>query len=474
MRHLTIFLSLFLFTVSTLFAKVTLPEIMSDNMVLQQNSKVKIWGKSKANADITVTPSWSNKRSQTKSDKNGNWVAILETPAGSFTKHSLTISDGEPVTLSNILIGEVWFASGQSNMEMPLNGFWNNPIMNANETIALSGKNKGIRFVTIPKTAAYTPQETVDGSWKESTPENAAWFSATAYHFAKMLYDILDIPVGIIVSSWGGTKVEGWMSREILETYPDIDLSEKAIEALHPMSRPLLMYNAMIKPLTNYTIKGFIWYQGESNVGRHDVYAQRLATMVELWRKDWGLGELPFYYAEIAPWIYGDGETGTSSALLREAQFKAQSIIPNSGMISTNDLVEKYEDRNIHPRNKTDVGKRLAYMALSQTYDLMNIAFRGPEYKLMEIKDGKIHLTFNNADEGFNRMSGAEGFEVAGDDKFFVPADVEIDLNNRKIIVSHKDIPDPVAARYCFRNFQIGNMANTRELPMVPFRTDNF
>lgn len=470
------FITLFivLFFASTTFAKVTLPEIMSDNMVLQQNTKVKIWGKSKANTNISVTPSWSNRNLQTKSDKNGNWVAVLETPAGSFTKHTITISDGEPVTLSNVLIGEVWLASGQSNMEMPLNGFWNNPIMDANETIALSGQNKGIRFVTIPKTAAMTPQETVAGSWKESTPENAAWFSATAYHFAKMLYDVLDVPVGIIVSSWGGTRVEGWTSREILETYPDVDLDEKAIEALNPMARPLLMYNAMIKPLTNYTVKGFIWYQGESNVGRNDVYAQRLANMVKLWRNDWNLGELPFYYAEIAPWIYGDGETGVSAALLREAQFKAQSIIPNSGMISTNDLVEKYEDRNIHPKNKTDVGRRLAYLALSQTYELKNIASHGPEYKSMEIKDGKIHLSFNHADEGFNRMSGAEGFEIAGDDKVFIPADVEIDLNNRKIIVSNKDIPNPVAARYCFRNFQIGNMANTRELPMVPFRTDNF
>ncbi len=471
-KLMTLFIALFF--ASTSFAKVTLPEIMSDNMVLQQNAKVKIWGKSNPNSVITVTPSWNNVNVQTKSDASGNWIAVLETPAGSFTKHSLTISDGEPLTLNNILVGEVWFASGQSNMEMPLNGFWNNPIKDANETIALSGKEKGIRFATIPKTAAYTPQETVPGSWKESTPENAAWFSATAYHFAKMLYDVLDVPVGIIVSSWGGTKVEGWTSREILETYPDIDLSEKAIEALHPMSRPLLMYNAMIKPLTNYTIKGFIWYQGESNVGQHQVYAQRLANMVSLWRSDWDLGDLPFYFAEIAPWIYGDGADGTSAAYLREAQFKAQSIIPNSGMISTNDLVEEYEAGNIHPKNKTDVGKRLAYLALSQTYDIKNIASRGPEYKSMEIKDGKIHVSFNYADDGFNRMDGAEGFEIAGDDKVFLPADVEIDLNNRIIILSHEDIPNPAAARYCFRNFQIGNMANTRALPMVPFRTDNF
>lgn len=473
MKHLSAILIFYLFATTILSAKVTLPEIMSNNMVLQQNTQVKIWGKSKAGTQVTVTPSWGEKI-ETKSDKNGNWIALLQTPAGGFTKHSITISDGEPVTLSNVLIGEVWLASGQSNMEMPLNGFWNNPIKDANETIALSGRNKGIRFATIEKTEALTPQETVAGSWKESNPENAPWFSATAYHFATMLYDVLNVPVGIIVSSWGGTKVEGWTGREILETYPDIDLDEKAIEALNPMSRPLVMYNAMIKPLTNYTIKGFIWYQGESNVGSHDVYAQRLANMVKLWRSDWGLGDLPFYYAELAPWIYGDGEEGTSCALLRESQYKAQSIIPNSGMISTNDLVEMHEVKNIHPANKTDVGRRLAYMALSHTYDLKSIAYRGPEYKSMEIKEGKIYLSFNHAEDGFNRMSGAEGFEIAGSNKTFVPADVEIDLNNRIIVLSSKDIPNPVAARYCFRNFQIGNMGNTRALPMVPFRTDNF
>jgi len=234
------------------------------------------------------------------------------------------------------------------------------------------------------------------------------------------------------------------------------------------------MYNAMIRPLIHYTIKGFIWYQGESNVGHHQVYAERLANMVNLWRKDWGLGDLPFYYVEIAPWIYGDGETGTSGALLREAQFKAQFQIPNSGMISTNDLVEDYEKTNIHPRNKIDVGKRLAFMALSQTYGHTGVAGHGPEYKSMEIKGGKIYLSFNHAENGFSRTVGINGFEIAGDDRIFHPAKVEVDLNNRILIVSNENIPNPVAVRYCFKNFQIGNLYNTRELPVVPFRTDNF
>lgn len=170
----------------------------------------------------------------------------------------------------------------------------------------------------------------------------------------------LRIPVGIICSAYGGSTVEGWISRELLENYPDISLNPDSIERLHPMLRPMLMYNAMLKPLQNYTIKGFIWYQGESNVGRHETYAERLADMVQLWRKEWGLGELPFYFAEIAPYAYG-GTQQEKAAYLREAQFRAQSLIPNSGMISTNDLVEPYEMYNIHPRNKTKVGQRLSF-----------------------------------------------------------------------------------------------------------------
>ena len=474
MRNKLIVLAIITFVSSVAFAKVILPDILSDNMVLQQSTNVKLWGKANPNSVVKVQPSWMKMTTTVKTDSKGNWQANIQTPQATFTPQTVTFSDGEVLSLKNILIGEVWLASGQSNMEMPLNGFWNCPIKGANGTIALSGKNKGIRFATVPKTPAYEPQETCPGKWMESNPNNAAWFSATAYHFAQTLYNSLDVPVGIIVCSWGGSRVESWTNRQILETYPDIDLTKKGIEDVQEWKRPLVMYNGMLKPLTNFTIKGFIWYQGESNVGKEDVYAQRFATMVELWRKDWGLGNLPFYYAEIAPWIYGDGELGTSGALLREAQFKSQFIIPNSGMISTNDLVEEYEKTNIHPRNKTDVGKRLGYLALNQTYEFKNIAAHGPEYKSMEVKDGKIILSFNYAPDGFNRENDIRGFEICGSDKVFLPATAKLDNNNLKIILSNELITSPVAARYGFRNFQPGNLGNTRELPVVPFRTDNF
>lgn len=471
MKNKLSFLVLFTLLAMGVNAKVKLPEIIGDNMVLQQNTKVKLWGESTPNKTISVKVSWSKNSVQTQSDKDGKWLLWVSTPKGSYDSREISISDGESVTLKNIFIGEVWFCSGQSNMEMPLNGFWNCPIMNANETIANAGQNKGIRFATVPKTPSFTPQTSCPGKWQVCNPETAALFSATAYHFATSLNRALDVPVGVINCSWGGSRVESWTNKEILETYKDIDLSKEGINKVRDYLRPLLMYNGMLKPLTNYTIKGFLWYQGESNVGNQDTYAQRLANMVELWRKNWGLGNLPFYFVEIAPFQYGEGESG---AYLREAQYKAQSLIPNSGMISTNDLVEEYEAANIHPKNKTLVGKRLCYMALNKTYGYNTVACNGPEYKSMEVKDGKAYLTFNYTQDGFSREKGINGFEVAGADKVFYPAIATVDLNKKIVIVYSENVIEPVAVRYCFRNFQIGNLYNNRELPMVPFRTDNY
>lgn len=376
--------------------------------------------------------------------------------------------------LNNILVGEVWFCSGQSNMEMPLRGFWNSPIEGANETIATASRWKGIRVATIEKNGQLEPVDNCKGSWKVSNPENAPAFSATAFNFAMMVNQVLDIPVGIINCSWGGSTVEGWLPREIVLQYPDIDLKrdirkDDGHDWWHYMS-PILMYNGMLKPLQNYTIKGFLWYQGESNVGKHKTYAERLKTMVDLWRKEWGLGELPFYYVEIAP--FKSTET-YHMALLREAQFKAQSIISNSAMISTNDLVEPYEMLNIHPKNKIDIGKRLAYMALSKTYNIPGIEAYGPVYKSMKIKDGAVILSFEHAQEGFNRMTGMDGFEFAGSDKVFYPAEAEV-YDNFNILVRSNNVTTPVAVRYGFRDYKPGNVTNLLGLPLYPFRTDNW
>lgn len=308
-----------------LYAKPVLPEILSDGMVLQQSSKVNIWGKTDPGKTVEVKPCWSKTAVRVTANNEGKWLAVIETPEASFTPRTVTISDGEEVVLKDILIGEVWLASGQSNMEMPLHGFNNNPIMDANETIAFSGQYPAIRFVTIPRVQSFEPQEEVEGRWQVCNPANSPEFSATAFFFAETLHKSLNVPIGIIVSAWGGTKVESWIDRETLETYPDVNLSEDVVSKLNPAARPLLMYNAMIHPITHYLVKGFIWYQGESNVGAHQVYPERLHNMVSLWRKQWDNSDLPFYYVEIAPFEYGNGND-TGAAYLREAQFKAQNL----------------------------------------------------------------------------------------------------------------------------------------------------
>ncbi|HBL33477.1 MAG TPA: sialate O-acetylesterase [Porphyromonadaceae bacterium] len=453
----------------TLYGKPILPEILSDGMVLQQNAKVKIWGEAEKSKTIEVRPSWNKTAIRTTSNDEGYWLAVIETPKASFKPQSIVISDGEEVTLHDILIGEVWLASGQSNMEMPLNGFFNNPVRKANETIALAGQYPAVRFVTIPNTQSFEPQKSVKGRWQACNPTNSPNFSATAFFFAEALYRSLNVPIGIIVSAWGGSRVESWTNREELNRYPDINLTEETVNKLHPAARPLLMYNGMIHPISNYIVKGVIWYQGESNVGSYQVYSERFQNMVNSWRKQWNNPELPFYYVEIAPYEYGEGNW---AAFLREAQFKAQKQIPHSGMISTNDLVEPYEIHNIHPCNKTDVGKRLAFMALNKTYGFHQVAAHGPEYHSMEIRDGKIILSFDYAEGGFNRTEGIEGFEIAGQDSIFLPAQAII--HDGKVEVSCAGMDQPVAVRYCFKDFQKGNLAGTRGLPMVPFRTDSF
>ena len=454
----------------TAAAKITLPEIIGDNMVLQQNADVKLWGWAAPHTAVKVDASWGA-RATAKSGGDGRWEVMLKTPAGGYEPQRITIAGDGKVELNDILIGEVWFAAGQSNMEMGVLGFHNCPVARSNEVIARADARRGkVRYVKIPKTASYTPQERVAGRWNEFSTETAPLCTAVGYFFAEMLNDVLGVPVGAIDCSWGGSRVESWSSRELLETYPDIDITEKGIAATDEWLRPLVMYNGMLHPVAGYTVRGYLWYQGESNVGAHAVYPERLANMVKLWRGLWGQGELPFYFVEIAPFNYWGSDL---SAFLREAQCRAQDVVPNSGMVSTNDLVEPYEWCNIHPANKHDIGYRLAYMALNRTYGKKTVRCDSPRFRSAEIADGKVVVSLDHAEYGFNRLTGIEGFELCGSDGVFHPADVAVDAQMR-LVVSSKEVPEPTAVRYCFRNFQIGNLANSWGLPVIPFRTDDY
>lgn len=454
-------------------AAVTLPDIIGSNMVLQQQSDAKLWGKATPGKEIVIKNSWDKTVRKTRANDQGNWTVTLATPSASFTPQTINISgDGSNITLDNVLIGEVWLASGQSNMEMPLRGFWTQPIEGAAQAIAYSGKYPGIRFATIPKKASYTPEENVPTEWKVSNPNNAGEFSAVAYFFARSMSDVLNVPVGIISCAYGGSKVEGWQSREQLDTYPEWNVAaEQANPDINEWERINVMYNAMLHPLIGYTVKGFIWNQGESNVGRETTYPQHFADMVSLWRQQWGLGELPFYQVEIPGWNYQNPE-GDSAAKLREAQHRAAHITPNCGIVCTSDLLYPYELEDIHACRKQEIGERLAFMALNKTYGMTGIPCGYPTFESMTIDGNKATLHFTNADDGFTPNDVLEGFEVAGADGVFHPAQATEDYNTRNIIVTSDTVNPIVNVRYCFKNFAIGKVFNLMGLPIIPFRTD--
>lgn len=495
-----ILLSIILFLGMASSYALELPEIFSSNMMLQQATEAKMWGWAKPDSKVEVCVSWDKTKYQVTADgKKGRWEVVLNTPKASYDTHTITVKgDGETVSIDNVLIGEVWFCSGQSNMEMPLGGFWNCPVEGANEAIAQSGKYKrSIRCVTIEHTDALTPQDKTKGTWKTCEPENASGFSACGYFFARTLTDILDVPVGIINCSWGGSCVEGWLPKEILETYPD---------GLKPMDdadyhRKMVMYNGMLYPLAGYTIKGFLWNQGESNVGKEQEYIERFTTMVNLWRKMWKQpnDNLPIYTVELPPYHYDD-VNGDWAAMFREAQHKIAKTLPYSGCVCTSDLIYDYETKQIHGTKKLEIGQRLAYMAAVRDYGVKGIVADAPEFdfmKTVEANDedkaviagtpvannpndkGKVtYLYFKNATDGFDRLENIEGFEAAGADGTYHPAIVWAASDWRtqpqgcflKLVCP--EVSEVKNVRYCFKNFAIGKLHGMRGLPVVPFRTD--
>lgn len=457
-------------------AKVRPSAMIGDNMVLQQKAHARIFGEADPGSTVVVTPSWNKMPYTTTTDRTGKWCVAIDTPEGSFDKHSITISDGEPLTVSNVLVGEVWLASGQSNMQMPLKGFPGCCTEGGYDEIA-SARDKAdkIRFFTVPLTQSYTPVDTVNASWAVPSPETAPEFSALAWHLAKRMSDVLDVPVGIVSAAYGGAKVESWTPRELLETYPDVSLDPKDIEPMVHYLRPMLMYNAMFVPVKDYTYKGILWYQGCSNVSTYQTYAERLEAMVKHWRDEIAIGDIPFYCVEIAPYEYGDPSEKGKAPLLREAQRKAVERIPNSGIICTNDLVKPYERFNIHPSDKAAAGKRLCDLVLNKTYDKKQFPIESPRYKSHRFKDGAAWVAIDSPCDGICRNYDIRGFEIAGPDKIFHPADsVWLHWQTNEMVISSKAVPQPVAVRYGWRDFLPGNLHAGNYLPLIPFRTDDW
>ena len=514
---LVLSLVLLLANAGTAFADVKLPAVISDNMVLQQGKAARIWGWAEPGEQIMVGVSWRNMAWGVTADKNGKWSFVM-TPPKTAGPYEMTFSGKNTITIKNILFGEVWVCSGQSNMQMSVRSS-----ANAEQEIA-EADYPNIRLFAVERKVAEQPQADCVGSWQLCNPQTVPGFSAAAYFFGRKLAQSLEVPVGLIHTSWGGTPAEAWTRMGVLESeadcapilqrfdeamakYPEAkkkyeeelnkwkEAVEKAkSEGEEPPRRPRApfgpgnphspagLYNAMIAPLIPYGIQGAIWYQGESNAGRAYQYRALFPAMITNWRNDWGQGDFPFLFVQLANFMAVSPEPVDSAwAELREAQLMTLAL-PNTGMAVILDIGEADD---IHPKNKQDVGKRLALWALAKTYG-QKLVCSGPIYKSMKRElravvrgsalgtEGRIRLFFDHVGGGLVARGGEamKGFAVAGDDRKFVWADAKIDGNT--VVVSSDEVSKPAAVRYGWANNPVCNLYNKEGLPASPFRTDDW
>lgn len=475
MKRLLISLAAALICVSAA-ARLSVKEPCSDGMVLQQQTSALVWGHSSPGAKISVKASWDNKTVRATADSSGTWRARLQTPEASYTPWTIEVKgEGERMLIRDVLVGEVWLASGQSNMEMPMHGYSSSTVEGAADAIALSVKLVGkMRMFTVKVTESEEILDDVANGtgWKDPLPENTRWMSATAFFFARRLQEVLDVPVGILSFPRGGARVESWLPKTVLEAYGDEDLSPETVAA-RQWGKPYMMYHGMQHPIQGYTAKGFIWYQGCSNVGLHDTFVQRMSDMVALWRKDWGDEDnsMPFYQVEITPYDYANEPgQGGQACLLRAAQLESSKVIPNSAIVITDDLVKPWEYDNIHPSMKEPVGNRLAALALNRDYGFPGIRINYPEALGAKMQaDGLVKVSVSGARNGFDRTHMIEGLEVvdaAG--SVHKISDIIYDWNGN-ILVDVRTITDPREVRYCWGDFVPGNLHNIEANPVAPF-----
>jgi sialate O-acetylesterase len=465
-------------------AEVKPHPLISDGMVLQQGASCPIWGTADPGEMVGISFEKADGGLITGGkpspvEKDGHWRINLNLnrlevkPGGPYV---LKIeSNTKTITLKEVYVGEVWIASGQSNMEWPVN---------AGEThkeIKANSKNPNIRLFTVRKTIADKPQTTIPvgdtyGKWLECGPDTVGSFSAVAYHFAKDLQKALNVPIGVIHTSWGGTRAEAWTSRAVLEAnqiykgeYANFDKAREKGPSKNA-NDPSVLYNAMIAPLIPYAIKGAIWYQGESNAGKHKLYRELMTTMIKNWRDDWKCGEFSFLIVQLAPWLKIEAEPkDTDWARLREAQLQTSSTVPKVGLAVITDVGD---EKDIHPKPKEPVGARLALAARAIAYG-DKVEYSGPAYESLKVEGNKAILSFTHLGNGLVAKGGPlTGFTVAGEDKKFYNAQAEI--QDDKIIVTCDKAEKPVAVRFGWANYPVVNLWNKAGLPASPFRTDNW
>lgn len=447
--------------------EVRLPGVISPGMVLQRETEVPIWGWADPGEPVAVRGSWPGAALQTATaTPEGKWLVRLKTP-GAGGPYVITVAGQSTVTVDDVLVGEVWVCSGQSNMEWPVS-----LSQDAASEIAAADFPE-IRHFDVPNRVAFEPQADCGGAWRRCTPQTVPAFTAVGYFFAREVHRRLNVPVGLINATWGGTVAEAWTSEESLSPLKDFDAGLAAVrgaranpaaaEGANP-NQPAVLYNGMISPVLGYGIRGALWYQGESNRGRGEQYRVLFPALIADWRARWGRGDFPFYYVQIAPYHYGN-DTG-QTAEIREAQAMTLSV-PNTGMVVTMDIGNPAD---IHPANKQEVGRRLSLWAMARTYGQGGDEYSGPLFAAMTVTGPTARLTFDHAD-GLRACGGElTGFEVAGPDGRFVPARAVVEVE--AVVVSATGVPAPAAVRYGWADAAECNLCNGAGLPASPFRTD--
>lgn len=475
---------------------VRLPAVINANMVLQRDMQVPIWGWGDAGEKITV--SFAGQSKSATVGKNGKWMLKLDKLEANAKPSNLTVKGNNEIKLGNILVGEVWICSGQSNMEWKVA-----QCANAKEEIAMAN-HSAIRLFDVPgHTVHPLPQDKGKGEWKVCSPSTISSFSATGYYFGRRIHKELNVPVGLVGSNWGGTRIEPWTTLDGFQSVPELSEQAKSVAAYTADKKvggasPSAIYNSMVHPLTPYAMRGAIWYQGESNGGEGITYYQKKHALVKGWRKAFQNPDLGFYWVQLCNFRKANvvevkdpkkeesrPEGGDGWAKLREAQTQALDL-KHTGMAVIIDLADANNPNDIHPKNKQDVGGRLAQWALHQTYDKKNMVPSGPLYSGHKIKGNQVHLSFKNVGKGLIvgkkekleptkqiKNGSLKHFSIAGADKKWHWADAKI-LGD-KVVLSSKDVKTPVAARYAFTmNPADANLYNKEGLPAGPFRTDNW
>ena len=459
---LTILVSL-MFTSVTFFslhAKVTLPAILGDHMVLQQNTDVAVWGWADPREIVTVTASWDGIAVTDTADNHADWQVTLATPSAGGP-YTITVVGQDTVVIEDVLIGEVWLASGQSNMEWSAQS----GIDRAEEEVARADHPE-IRLFQVAKRSASVPQLDVSGEWVVCRPETMRHFSAVAYFFGRQLYQTLNQPIGLINSSWGGTPAETWVAPHVIAAdYTLQQAAERLTEVPWCPVSPGATYYSMIAPLTSFPMAGVIWYQGEGNTANAETYGQTFAALIHHWRQQWQR-DFPFYYVQIAPYRYGRPH---EAALVREGQAQALSL-PHTGMVVTTDIGNPDD---IHPQNKQAVGNRLARWALHHTYGYDTLAYSGPHYQRMDVEGSSVRIYFDHAERGLRCEGEAlTHFQIAGADQVFTNAEAVV--QDSTVIVRADSVKDPVAVRFGWSNVAEPNLFGADGLPAAPFRTDRW